>query len=132
MHVIAAPVHVIAASDCLYWCVAWQNSWSARTQQVYTTLNEAFKESGGMGLSYDAMIAQTRSAPKRRVVAGCFQELLFLTTHGLTDLAQSKPYGTPLPAPSPHANTHTHTTRARDDPSPACFRCVAAWRCCSK
>jgi len=69
------------------------SSWSARTQQVYAMLGEAFKESAGMGLSYDAMIAQTNSAMKRRVVAGCFQELLFLTTHGLTDLAQNRAYG---------------------------------------
>lgn len=72
---------------------ARQASWSMRTQKMYAMLSDAFDESAGMGLSYDAMIAKTKSKQKRRVVAGCFQELLFLTTHGLTDLAQHKPWG---------------------------------------
>ena len=72
---------------------ARQASWSMRTQKMYAMLSDAFDESAGMGLSYDAMIAKTKSKQKRRVVAGCFQELLFLTTHGLTELAQHKPWG---------------------------------------
>uniref|UniRef100_A0A7S0NVP8 Rad21/Rec8-like protein C-terminal eukaryotic domain-containing protein n=1 Tax=Calcidiscus leptoporus TaxID=127549 RepID=A0A7S0NVP8_9EUKA len=68
------------------------SSWSARTQKMYSTLNDGFHASDGVGLSYEAMIARTRSKHRRRVVAGCFQELLFLTTHGLTELSQHQPY----------------------------------------
>ena len=40
------------------------------------------------------MINQTRNLPnKRKIVAGCFQELLFLTTHGIIELDQAKAYG---------------------------------------
>jgi len=67
-------------------------AWSKRTHNMYLMLGEAFKESGDMPLSYDAMIAQTSGRDKRRVVAGCFQELLFLSTHGLIDLEQQRPY----------------------------------------
>ena len=50
-------------------------------------------------LSYNAMIAMTKaSAHKRKVVAGCFQELLFLTTHGIIELRQAKAYGNILVA----------------------------------
>ena len=47
------------------------------------------------------MIKQTRkSADKRKVVAGCFQELLFLTTHGMIECGEwsSKPGATFGPA----------------------------------
>ena len=44
-------------------------------------------------MAFHAMVATTRTAEKRRVVAGCFQELLFLTTHGLIELDQKRPYG---------------------------------------
>jgi len=67
-------------------------AWSKRTHNMYVVLGAAFKESDGMPLSYDAMIAQTRGPDKRRIVAGCFQELLFLTTKGLIDLEQAVPY----------------------------------------
>ena len=36
--------------------------------------------------------ATKESAEKRRIVAGCFQELLFLSTHGLLYLEQARPY----------------------------------------
>uniref|UniRef100_A0A7S0LMX7 Rad21/Rec8-like protein N-terminal domain-containing protein n=1 Tax=Coccolithus braarudii TaxID=221442 RepID=A0A7S0LMX7_9EUKA len=68
------------------------SAWSARTQKMYATLSEGFEASEGVGLSYEAMITRTRSKHRRRVVAGCFQELLFLTTHGLTALSQHEPY----------------------------------------
>jgi len=70
-------------------------AWSERTRKMYAMLGGAFEESGGQGLSYDAMVAKTKghSVKKRRVVAGCFQELLYLSTHGLIDISQSKPYG---------------------------------------
>ena len=55
-------------------------------------LADAFIESEGMALSYDAMVARTAAKHKRRVVAGCFQELLFLTTHGVTQLVQGEAY----------------------------------------
>ena len=67
-------------------------AWSKRTHNMYLMLGEAFSESDGMPLSYDAMIGQTHGKDKRRVVAGCFQELLFLTTKGLIDLEQARPY----------------------------------------
>lgn len=73
--------------------LALQEAWSKRTHSMYLMLGEAFKESGNTPLSYDAMIAQTSSRYKRRIVAGCFQELLFLSTHGLIDLEQQRPYG---------------------------------------
>ena len=104
-----------------------QASWSARTQQMYKTLNEAFKESGGMGLSYDAMIAQTRGALKRRVVAGCFQELLFLTTHGLTDLAQSKAYGE-YPYGPPTLSATLTPRPLRRNPFPVRTNCASVSR----
>jgi chromatin segregation and condensation protein Rec8/ScpA/Scc1 (kleisin family) len=31
-------------------------------------------------------------ANRKRVVAGCFQELLFLASHGLVSLTQERPY----------------------------------------
>jgi len=70
-----------------------QSAWSARTQKMHATLASAFDDSHGAGLSYSAMIAKTRSKLKRRVAAGCFQELLFLSSHGLLKLKQRKPYG---------------------------------------
>mmetsp|Transcript_20879 Transcript_20879/g.45403 ORF Transcript_20879/g.45403 Transcript_20879/m.45403 type:complete len:686 (+) Transcript_20879:84-2141(+) len=69
------------------------SSWSARTQKMYAALGAAFDESNGAPLSYDSMATTTARRHKRRVVAGCFQELLFLTTHGLTELTQHAPYG---------------------------------------
>ena len=36
--------------------------------------------------------SRARLADKRRIIAGCFQELLFLTTKGLIELEQSQPY----------------------------------------
>lgn len=82
---------------------------------MFMVLNAAFNESDGQPLSYDAMIAQTDGPgehqgieshsplshasdalclleDKRRIVAGCFQELLFLATKGLIDLEQARPY----------------------------------------
>lgn len=39
------------------------------------------------------MAASTKQGPsRRRVVAGCFQELLFLASHGLVTLSQDAPY----------------------------------------
>jgi len=67
-------------------------AWSARTQQMHAMLDRAFSESKGMALSFDAMAAKSKGPQKRRVVAGCFQELLFLTTHGLLELQQHQPY----------------------------------------
>lgn len=74
---------------------AESGAWSKRTENMYKMLDQSFEESDGMSLSYDAMAATTqrRGSEKRRVVAGCFQELLFLATHGLVDLSQQKPYG---------------------------------------
>lgn len=69
-----------------------QEAWSKRTHNMYLMLGEAFKEAGDMPLSYDAMVSQTSGPDKRRVVAGCFQELLFLTTHGLIELEQQRAY----------------------------------------
>uniref|UniRef100_A0A7S3RZI2 Rad21/Rec8-like protein N-terminal domain-containing protein n=1 Tax=Emiliania huxleyi TaxID=2903 RepID=A0A7S3RZI2_EMIHU len=70
-----------------------EENWSLRTQKMYGVLAEAFDESGGVALSYNAMIDATSTAAKRKVVAGCLQELLFLATHGVTELAQNEPYG---------------------------------------
>ena len=67
-------------------------AWSARTQKMHAMLDRAFAESEGMALSFDAMVAKSKGKEKRRVVAGCFQELLFLSTHGLLELQQQKPY----------------------------------------
>ena len=67
-------------------------AWSARTQKMHAMLDRAFAESDGMALSFDAMVAKSKGAQKRRVVAGCFQELLFLSTHGLLELQQQQPY----------------------------------------
>ena len=67
-------------------------AWSARTQKMHAMLDRAFAESDGMALSFDAMVAKSKGKEKRRVVAGCFQELLFLSTHGLLELQQQKPY----------------------------------------
>jgi chromatin segregation and condensation protein Rec8/ScpA/Scc1 (kleisin family) len=54
----------------------------------------ATRQSKDEALSYNAMVAGTKSsAHKRKVVAGCFQELLFLATHGMIELQQAKPYG---------------------------------------
>jgi len=70
------------------------SSWNSRTRKMYTMLRSAFVESSDSPLSYDAMIASTRSSvDKRKVVAGCFQELLFLTTHGIIELDQARAYG---------------------------------------
>jgi hypothetical protein len=66
--------------------------WSARTQKMHAMLDASFAESDGQALSFDDMIARTKKDQKRRVVAGCFQELLFLSTHGLIELKQSAPY----------------------------------------
>ena len=66
--------------------------WSARTQKMHAMLDRAFAESDGMALSFDAMVAKSKGKEKRRVVAGCFQELLFLSTHGLLELQQQQPY----------------------------------------
>lgn len=69
------------------------DAWNPRTRKMYAMLSAAFAESKGEALSYFAMIAKTRPGPeKKRVVAGCFQELLFLCTHGIIDLKQKKPY----------------------------------------
>ena len=68
-------------------------AWSTRTRRMYAMLAAAFDETGGGNLSYYAMVGRTRDGPeKRRVVAGCFQELLFLCTHGLIELTQTKAY----------------------------------------
>ncbi|KAL1524073.1 hypothetical protein AB1Y20_018983 [Prymnesium parvum] len=67
-------------------------AWSKRTHNMYVVLGRAFEESDGQALSYDAMIAQTVGPDKRRIVAGCFQELLFLASKGLIDLEQRRPY----------------------------------------
>lgn len=72
---------------------SYEDNWSLRTQKMYSMLAGAFEESEGMALSYDAMVAHTASKSKRRVVAGCFQELLFLTTHGVVQLTQVQAYG---------------------------------------
>jgi hypothetical protein len=74
------------------------SSWNQRTYKMYTALQGAFDESSGEPLSYNAMVAGTRSINKRKVVAGCFQELLFLTTHGIIELQQRKAYGNILVA----------------------------------
>jgi len=72
--------------------------WNPRTRKMYEVLADAFEASGDKPLSYNAMIAPTKaskisSAEKRKIVSGCFQELLFLTTHGLVDIDQQRPYG---------------------------------------
>ena len=68
-------------------------TWNARTKKMYNMLKDAYTESEDAPLSYTKMINQTRNLPnKRKIVAGCFQELLFLTTHGIIELAQAKPY----------------------------------------
>lgn len=78
-------------------------TWNPRTRKMYAMLASAFEESGGETLSYNAMIAKTKAGPeKRRVVAGCFQELLFLCTHGLIDLQQKKPFSNILIAQTEH------------------------------
>ena len=59
---------------------------------MHAMLDASFAESDGQALSFDDMIARTKKDQKRRVVAGCFQELLFLSTHGLIELQQQKPY----------------------------------------
>ena len=75
------------------------NAWNSRTRKMYSMLKVAFGDSSDAPLSYNAMIATTRnSAQKRKVVAGCFQELLFLTTHGIVELNQKKAYGNILVA----------------------------------
>merc|ERR1719240_1839162 len=56
-------------------------------------LKGAFEESDGAALSYFSMAKGARKeANKRKIIAGCFQELLFLTTHGMIELDQRKPY----------------------------------------
>jgi len=72
--------------------------WNPRTRKMYEVLDDAFGKSQDASLSYNAMIASTvrskkASAEKRKIVSGCFQELLFLTTHGLVELEQQRPYG---------------------------------------
>lgn len=68
-------------------------AWNSRTRKMYKMLKGAYQVSSDKPLSYNAMISGTRgSAQKRKVVAGCFQELLFLTTHGIIELQQRKPY----------------------------------------
>lgn len=59
---------------------------------MHAMLDASFAESDGQALSFDDMIARTKKDQKRRVVAGCFQELLFLSTHGLIELKQSAAY----------------------------------------
>ena len=69
-------------------------TWNARTKKMYNMLKDAYTESEDAPLSYTKMINQTRNLPnKRKIVAGCFQELLFLTTHGIIELDQAKAYG---------------------------------------
>ena len=65
-----------------------------RTQRMFSVLRKAYAESAAPTLSYKALASATQpSAARRRVVAGCFQELLFLSTHGLVSLTQDRPYG---------------------------------------
>ncbi|KAG8460934.1 hypothetical protein KFE25_010685 [Diacronema lutheri] len=67
--------------------------WSTRTQKMFAVLRATFDETGDDALSYKAMAASTKPcASRRRVVAGCFQELLFLATHNLVSLSQHEPY----------------------------------------
>jgi len=68
-------------------------AWNPRTRKMYHMLSESFDKSSDEALSYNAMVATVRTPEKRKVVAGCFQELLFLTTHGLIELDQRKAYG---------------------------------------
>ena len=68
------------------------DAWGARTQKMHAMLANSFTESEGQALSFNAMIAASRGKGQRHVVAGCFQELLFLTTHGHIKLQQHKPY----------------------------------------
>ena len=70
------------------------SAWNQRTRMMLQVLKTAFDKSDGESLSYNAMVASTpKSTDKRKVVAGCFQELLFLTTHGIIELQQQKAYG---------------------------------------
>ena len=69
------------------------DAWSARTAKMHTMLRGAFDESDGQALSYFSMAKKATKEPNRRkIIAGCFQELLFLTTHGMIELEQRKPY----------------------------------------
>ena len=70
------------------------HAWNQRTRRMYGMLRESFEASSDAPLSYHSMITATKltGAHKRKVVAGCFQELLFLSTHGLLELQQQKPY----------------------------------------
>mmetsp|Transcript_24182 Transcript_24182/g.61868 ORF Transcript_24182/g.61868 Transcript_24182/m.61868 type:complete len:643 (+) Transcript_24182:114-2042(+) len=74
------------------------DAWNPRTRKMYETLSAAFEASRDEPLSYNAMVATTcrqkkAASEKRKTVSGCFQELLFLTTHGLIELQQQRPYG---------------------------------------
>mmetsp|Transcript_4879 Transcript_4879/g.14775 ORF Transcript_4879/g.14775 Transcript_4879/m.14775 type:complete len:632 (-) Transcript_4879:123-2018(-) len=88
----SASAHPIDSGGSSQGARPFEDNWSLRTQKMYNVLADAFIESEGMALSYDAMVARTAAKHKRRVVAGCFQELLFLTTHGVTQLVQGEAY----------------------------------------
>jgi|MDSX01.1.fsa_nt_gb hypothetical protein len=69
------------------------SKWAPRTGKVYEMLRGTFDQSADEALSFNAMIDATKNnVEKRRVVAGAFQELLFLSTHGLLYLEQARPY----------------------------------------
>ena len=72
--------------------------WNPRTRKMYEVLAMAFDAAGDEPVSYKAMIGNTcrsskPSSEKRKIVAGCFQEVLFLATHGLVELDQKRAYG---------------------------------------
>ena len=71
------------------------HAWNQRTRRMYGMLRESFEASSDAPLSYHSMITATKltGAHKRKVVAGCFQELLFLATHGILEIQQTKAYG---------------------------------------
>jgi hypothetical protein len=72
--------------------------WNPRTRKMYEVLAMAFDAAGDEPVSYKAMISSTcrsskPNSEKRKIVAGCFQEVLFLATHGLVELDQKRAYG---------------------------------------
>lgn len=63
---------------------------------MFSMLRRTFDDQGDPeeGLCYTTFATKVQPGPnRRRIVAGCFQELLFLKTKGLVDLRQQTPYG---------------------------------------
>lgn len=68
--------------------------WSARTQKMYQLLQSQYDSHRDHAtLSYQKLMGDNPTKNKKRIVAGCFSELLFLTTHNYITLKQAQPFG---------------------------------------